>query len=282
MKTIIPYFKIIRPYNALMAAAAVTLGFWLSGNRLPFFSLVEMLIAAICAVGYGNVLNDIVDVASDRINHPRRPLPKNEMSLVSAIMFLFFLCSFSFVNAFLVSTMHLIGVAVPLALLSLYAYFLKRTPFAGNIIVSLLVAYPLLFGGIAAPRCQRLFMPALFAFLLNFVREIVKAIQDKPGDAAVAVKTTALLPTSLLKSIMLGVSVIYLPLLFIPYLLKQFGFLYLIACIFVMLPLHGYWTFFMLQYEWDKFLERISLTLKIEMLVGLLALAADEGYFLLH
>jgi geranylgeranylglycerol-phosphate geranylgeranyltransferase len=282
MKTIIPYFKIIRLNNALMAAAAVMLGFRLSGNHLPFSSLVEMLIAAICAVGYGNLLNDIIDVDSDRINHPRRPLPKNEMSLMSAIMFLFFLCSFSVVNAFLVSTMHVIGVIIPLALLSLYAYFLKRTPFAGNIIVSLLVAYPILFGGISAPRCGRLFMPALFAFLLNFVREIIKDIQDKPGDVAVAVKTTALMPTSLLKSIMLGVSVIYVPLLFIPFLLKQFGFIYLIVCISVMLPLHCYWTFFMLQYEWDKFLEKISLTLKIEMLVGLLALAADEGYFLLH
>jgi geranylgeranylglycerol-phosphate geranylgeranyltransferase len=282
MNSIIPSIKILRPGNAAMAALAVMLGFWLSGNYLPFISLFEMLVASVCSVGFGNVLNDIIDVAADRINHPARPLPKGELSIISAISLLFFLCIFAVVNAYLVSMTHCLGVLVPLGLLSLYAFYLKQTPFVGNIIVSLLVAYPILFGGMGAPHFDRLILPAMSAFFLNCAREIIKDIEDQPGDAAFAVKTTARLQKSLLKAILLALSAFGPLLLALPFLLKQFGPVYLFISIFAVLPLHFYWVFFTLQFEWDKFLQRISLTLKIEMLAGLLALAADQAYFLLR
>ena len=282
MKTILAYLKILRPGNALMAMVTVALGFWLSGSLLPIASLVQMAIAAFCAVGFGNVVNDIVDVESDRISHPERPLPRSELSLLTAIILAFFLCSFSFTNAFLVSITHGIGTAIPLALLTLYAFFLKGTPLGGNLIVSLLVAYTIVFGGLSAPQCGRLFIPALLAFLLNFCREIIKDVQDEPGDRAAGVETSAVLPKPLLKTVVLGFSAIYAVFLFIPFLLKQFGVVYLIASAAIVLPLHCYWSFLVFQHQWKESLQRISFIIKIEMLAGLLALAADQGYFLTH
>jgi geranylgeranylglycerol-phosphate geranylgeranyltransferase len=282
MKALSPYLAILRPGNALMAGLAVVLGFWLSGGASPALSLVQMVIAALCAVGFGNVVNDILDLESDRISHPDRPLPKNEMPLVSAIVLAFFLCSFSIVNAFLVSTTHGVGALLPVALLSLYAFFLKRTPLAGNIVVSLLVAYTIVFGGLTAPRCDRLFIPAFLAFLLNFAREIIKDLQDEPGDTKAGLTTTATLPKSLCKFLVLAISIIYLIFLFTPFLLKQFGMIYFIVCIVVVLPIHCYWSYMVLKKKWDNFLGKISLFIKIEMLAGLVALAADQGYCLLR
>jgi geranylgeranylglycerol-phosphate geranylgeranyltransferase len=282
MKAIIPYYKMLRPGNALMAAITVALGFWLSNSPLSGLSLAQLVVSAVCAVGYGNAVNDLLDVESDRISHPDRPLPKNEVSLFSAIILAFFLCSFSIVNAFLVSPIHGLGVVAPVLLLSAYALFLKGTPLAGNIVVSLLVAYTIIFGGLTAPLCARLYIPALIAFLLNFAREIIKAVQDEPGDKATGVTTSAALPKPLLKSLVLGISAIYLVFLFLPVVLNQFGTVYGVVCAAIVLPVHCYWSILAIKADWRASLGKISMSIKIEMLAGLLALAADQGYFLLQ
>ncbi len=282
MKTLLPYFKILRPGNAIMAGATVVLGFWLSGSAFSTLALVQMVIAAVCAVGYGNTVNDIIDVESDRISHPGRPLPTGDLSLFSAVITCFFLCSFSIVNGFLVSTIHGIGAVLPLALLSLYAFYLKGTPLAGNILVSILVAYTIIFGGLGAPQFDRLILPALLAFLLNIAREIVKDLQDEAGDKAAGVTTTAVVPKPLLKKIVLGISIAYSLFLFMPFVLKQFGVVYCIGCAVFVLPVHCYWSYIALGRNWTGSLKKISLLLKMELLGGLLALAADRAYFLFH
>jgi geranylgeranylglycerol-phosphate geranylgeranyltransferase len=279
MKTLPPSLRILRIGNALMAGITVALGYWLSGSASSMLSFVQMVIAALCAVGYGNVVNDIIDVKSDRISHPDRPLPKNELSLSSAAIVAFFLCSFSIVNAFLASTAHGIGAIVPCALLSLYAIFLKGTPLAGNIVVSLLVAYTIIFGGLTAPLCGRLFIPAILAFLLNFAREIIKDVQDEGGDTTAGVTTTAALPKLFLKSLVLGISITYAIFLFLPFILKQFGLVYAIVCAIIVLPLHCFWSYLVLKPNWHESLGKISFSIKVEMLAGLLALAADQVYF---
>jgi geranylgeranylglycerol-phosphate geranylgeranyltransferase len=277
MNIIFALIKIVRPGNALMTGAAVMLGFWLARSAAPVFSLCLLVVAAISAVGFGNVVNDIVDIESDRISHPDRPLPKGELSRHEAMVFAFFCACFSLANAFLVSPVHGFATLAPLVLLSLYAFFFKATPLAGNIVVSFLVAYALLFGGLLSPRTERLFIPVLLAFLLNVAREIVKDFQDEKGDRKAGLMTSAALPKKLLKSLILLVSGIYLVFLFFPFALKQFGIVYCIVCAFIVVPLHVYWSFLVWGKKWGSHLPRISSLIKIEMLAGLLALAADQA-----
>ncbi|MGB7569599.1 MAG: geranylgeranylglycerol-phosphate geranylgeranyltransferase [Chitinivibrionales bacterium] len=268
--------KIVRPANALLTGAAVVLGFWLAQSPAPIFSLCLLVVAAMSAVGFGNVINDIKDIDSDRVSHPDRPLPKNELSRNEAIIFAFFCGSFSLANAFLVSPFHGLATLAPLVLLCLYAFYFKATPLAGNVVVSFLVAYPLLFGGLTAPRVERLLIPALLAFLLNVAREIVKDFQDKEGDAKAGMLTTAALPENVLKAVILTVSALYLVFLFVPFALKQFGIVYCIACAFTVVPMHLYWSFLVSGNKWALRLPKISSLIKFEMLAGLLALAADQ------
>jgi geranylgeranylglycerol-phosphate geranylgeranyltransferase len=282
MKALLSAITIIRPVNALMTAITVALGYWLSGSAWGLLSLAQMILAAVCAVGYGNVVNDILDVESDRISHPNRPLPRNELSPPEAAILAFFLCSFSCVNGFLVSIPHGIGTVIPLALLSLYAFFLKATPFAGNITVSLLVAYTIVFGGLSSPHTAKLFIPALLAFLLNLCREIIKDVQDEPGDKAAGITTTAIVAPLCLKYVLIGVSLVYGGFLFLPAMLKHFGVIYCIVCGAAALPLHFYWLILLLSPQWTGRLGRISFILKLEMVTGILAIALDHGYFLLH
>lgn len=276
MKELLPFLKILRIHNALIAAIAVSVGFWLSGSTIGGLMLVMLMLATIAATGFGNVINDIQDIESDRISHPDRPLPKGDISIRSAKFFSVILILISLGCGFTVSITHGIATLVPLVLLTLYALFLKGTPLTGNVVVALLVAYSILYGALTAPEFYRVIYPALFAFLLNIAREIAKDIQDEAGDRASGVITTAILPHQLLRTIIYCISLIYTVLLFVPFINKTFGLPYLALCSATVLPLHLYRTILIASGNWKQRLARISMFFKIEMLCGLAAIALDR------
>jgi geranylgeranylglycerol-phosphate geranylgeranyltransferase len=276
MHPLISSFRILRPVNVLMSGAAVALGAWLSGGIFEIRSVVLLVIAAISASSYGNVVNDIMDIETDKISHPNRPLPRNILSINTAVVLALFLCTFSLVNAFLVNTAYGIGTLAPLALLTLYAFYFKGTPLFGNILVSALVAYSLVFGGLCSPLMHRLIVPAILAFLLNFAREIVKDVQDETGDKSAGLTTTSILSKHVLKIVLYVISALYMLLLFVPCFLHQFGYVYLLVCILFTLQLHLYWLMLVNNSRWTSLVSKISSLVKWEMLAGLLALSADQ------
>jgi 4-hydroxybenzoate polyprenyltransferase len=171
---------------------------------------------------------------------------------------------------------HGTGVVIPLAVLWLYAVFFKGTPLLGNILVSLLVAYGPLFGALSAIHFNRIIIPALLAFLLNLIREIIKDVQDKEGDERAGIITTASLDSSVVRGIILSCAIIYVLLLFVPYLSHRFHAAYAIACFITVLPLHIFWLWQFKKENWEQRISKLSLYLKMEMVCGLLALLADE------
>ena len=85
------YLTIIRPPNVVMAAGAVFLGAWIGSSDLPFGSISILAVVAACATSFGNVINDILDVKTDLINHPDRPIPTGRMSCTEAKIYSSFL-----------------------------------------------------------------------------------------------------------------------------------------------------------------------------------------------
>ncbi|MCL2183643.1 MAG: UbiA family prenyltransferase, partial [Chitinispirillia bacterium] len=59
-----------------MTGIAVALGIWLTDGGV----FLPLMLAAMAAAAYGNVINDIIDVKSDRVSHPNRPLANGTMS----------------------------------------------------------------------------------------------------------------------------------------------------------------------------------------------------------
>jgi geranylgeranylglycerol-phosphate geranylgeranyltransferase len=191
-----------RPANLLMSIAAVALGFWLSSSPLGLINLILLMVAAACSVSFGNIVNDIRDIETDRISHPDRPLVKGDISRTTAIVFSMLFAAIGLICAFSVSWIHGIGTIIPLCFLLLYALRLKSTPLIGNFIVSLLVAYPLLFGALGSDNLSRLYIPVLLAFLLNLCREIVKDVQDIKGDTKAGLTTSAALSPLIIQLIL--------------------------------------------------------------------------------
>jgi len=277
MASILPYLRILRPQNALMAGATTALGFWFSGTIWSARTFLLLIMASMAAVGFGNIVNDIHDIATDRISHPGRPLPRGEISRRAAWIAAVLTAAISLACAWFASPIVAMGAAIPLALLLAYAFRLKATPLAGNLLISLLVAYPLIFGGMLGASIKHLAAPAGLAFLLNMMREIIKDIQDRDGDRRAGLITSAIYPDNLLKSLIVICSAACILGMAFPYMLGHFGTTYIFICLLCLIPLHLYWLRMLFSDTWEMRLATISTLIKQQMLGGLLALAADQA-----
>lgn len=272
----IAFVEMTRPLNALMAAGAVCLGAWISSSPLTCFQRFLLATVAFLATGFGNTINDIMDIETDRVSHPSRPLPRGTFSVKDALIFACVISLSALFCAFFVGLRFGFATLVPLLLLTAYALFIKGVPLTGNLLVSLLAAYALVFGSLSAPCLHYLYIPALLAMLLNFCREIVKDIQDRAGDLSADIFTSAALSHSLLKKIILVISILYALLLFLPFFLGHFGIVYAAFVSATCVPAMFYRLFLLRKRVWETRLPHISALLKVEMLFGLCALSADR------
>lgn len=147
------------------------------------------------------MINDILDVESDAINRPLKPVSSLRISKTSANIFYLMLV---IVGAFLALFIAWKIGQIPLAILYfgwvflLYAYskWWKGTVLTGNVLVSVFVASApamMLFAEreavlklsdmqIQGYIIELFLFMVLFSFLLNLVREIAKDIEDQAGD----------------------------------------------------------------------------------------------------
>lgn len=165
-------------------------------GSLRFFCLV---LATVCIAAGGNIINDIYDVQTDRINKPHKVFIDTFITKKNAFLLYFV---FTFVGIGLgiyVSVISLpenttIFIAIA-SLLFLYSKYLKKIALIGNIVVSLLVVSSILILVLFdLPIFTKddlfrneliigtLLIYASFAFLINLIRELVKDNQDVNGD----------------------------------------------------------------------------------------------------
>lgn len=228
-------FNICRPFNSTLAGLATLIGILISIglNDVPTY-IIEMLIAAIVtsliAAG-GYVINDYYDSEIDRINQPQRPIPSNQVTETQAFVFaiLLFLIGFffSFVLAFTGKNNPSLAFVTPILALSgiiclyLYAYYFKRTPGIGNLIITILVCIPFLYGGAVTNQYNQSIYPILVASTLMLGREIIKDVEDVEGDKLGSSKdekqiTTLPMIFGIQKTALIGKSILVLFLIFSP------------------------------------------------------------------
>ncbi len=194
------YFSIIRPLNAFFAGFAVLIGMiaalnsWhdFTGTEFLFYAIVGYLTTVFLSAG-GYVINDFYDIEIDRVNKPHRPLPSGNITEKEALLYAYALFFFGFLIASLtLDPLVMFLAAFGIIMLILYAKYFKKTGLIGHILVALLTAIPFLYGGIIAKQYFEMLFPASFAFLLILGRELVKDIEDAPGDRIKNVKSVAL------------------------------------------------------------------------------------------
>jgi geranylgeranylglycerol-phosphate geranylgeranyltransferase len=270
--------RLLRPVNALLLVVGVGVGGLLAGGSevLQGDGGRRLLLAAASAAlvgGAANSLNDVFDLPIDRLNRPGRPLP---MGLVTpgAARLLWGLGSLGgLLLAVRLSAAHVVMAAGAVLLLVCYNALLKRLPLVGNVAVALLLGLALLYGGWAVGAPAASLVGAAFAFLTTLAREVVKDLEDAPGDALLGART---LPVRYGPEAAVGVVLLTLALTVaatpLPFALLDYSGLYLLLVLLA--------DAFLLRTGWillkpgaGRGAGDASHTLKVAMAAGLSALA---------
>ena len=74
-----------------------------------------------------------------------------------------------------------------LVLLFFYSFRLKRIVLLGNFSVAFLTGLAFIYGGVSVDNSKYAIIPAIFAFFINFIREIVKDMEDIEGDKSAGI-----------------------------------------------------------------------------------------------
>ena len=233
MKTLFAYLELARPLNGIIAFISAWLGGMFASQgtieNLLDIRLWLVSIAAFVMLAAGNAINDYCDYNIDQINRPRRPLPSGRIRRVNALIFAIVLVVIGIWLGTLINR-NATGFAILVFVaLTGYAFWLKRIPFVGNLVVSGLTGLTFIAGGIAIDSVRGTLIPAIFAFLFTTAREIVKDLEDTEGDLKNNVRTLAILNPQLAVKTAIGFMVLVILFSPVPYLFRWYSWHYLFA-----------------------------------------------------
>ncbi|HET8753875.1 MAG TPA: geranylgeranylglycerol-phosphate geranylgeranyltransferase [Salinimicrobium sp.] len=296
---VISFLKLIRLPNLLMIIGTQFLvkyflfeafGLDITLSDFGFILLVSSMVFLAAA---GNIINDIFDVKTDAINKPEKQIIGSKISETAAYNWFFAFNILGVGIGFYLS--NLIGkpsftalFIIPSAMLYLYATQLKRTILVGNLVVSIMVAMIIVMVGIfdlypaITPQNQTtqkvifsiLIDYSIFAFLVNFLREMVKDQEDIKGDYNAEMQT---LPVVIGRSrtnkiiFFLGL----LPLAGVVYYIYQYLYFNNLAVIYVLFFIVGPLLYFLVKIptaKTKKHFRHLSLVLKLTLLFGILSI----------
>jgi len=182
-----PYLALTRPGNAILTAIAVVAGTFIAAGPDIIEFQAEIMICCISAmmlVGGGNALNDYNDRESDKLNHPKRPIPSGQIKAENALNYAQALLAFGLLILFLTLENKMPFVIGLIGVITLIAYEngLKAAGITGNISVGLMSGAVFLYAGMAVNDPGPTLWMFGLAVLATISREIIKDIQDLEGD----------------------------------------------------------------------------------------------------
>jgi geranylgeranylglycerol-phosphate geranylgeranyltransferase len=274
MKRIRDILELSRIGNVAITGFSVLIG---TGGYVRSANIHLVIMAAISAMiiaAGGNAQNDYYDQKTDAINRPERPIPSGRISPHFAFIFSILCYAAGIIPGWLIGMdtgLMASGVAI---MLWLYAARGKMMGLGGNLVIALICALAFIYGGLTVKNPALAAFPAVFAFLMHLSREIIKDVQDISGDRQSGARTLAVRAGH---KRALSVSAFSLLLLIsfspVPYLLGIYNVRYLIAVILgvdlVLLPV----IYQLFKNPLGADYAKLSFILKIDMLVGLMAIA---------
>lgn len=308
MKSLLQFFRLIRwpnlvfialtQYLFFIAVAVPVLGKGIYFTREVYLLFYILCFSSVLIAAAGYIINDYFDINIDMVNKPERLVLDNGISRRWAMFFHFIFSLAGILMGFYIGLENgnwfigaaNTGVAI---ILWIYSTSFKKQAVIGNVIIGLLTSWALmvvyfylafneeLIGQSMAnvQSIQKLFRIAIlyaaFAFLITFVREIVKDMEDVEGDRKYGCKTMPIIwgiqVTKIVASIfaVLLLALMLLALIYILQLKMWLPALYHLLLIFI----PGCYTFYLLQNaNAGADFGKVSLWIKLVMLSGILSM----------
>jgi len=296
---LLPWIQLIRWQNLIMLLLVHLLLRYVVFPKygvLPFLSNYQFLLlslSCILVMAGGYILNDIIDIRTDKINKPEKVIIDKSIGIPSAKIAYFILSSAGlalglYLGILTGKTVNYLWHIVTVLLLIIYCKYLKNSFLYGNLLISLLIfisiviiaCFDLIPGTNAVnPNNTRvvynlIFTFGAFAFLLTLLREISKDAEDIEGDRITGSNTLPLRYGFRTTNRVLGITGISTCILILFLSLKSSSlsnsfFLYLVLG--TVLPLL-YFVYQLKNNTRAKDYSKSSLFLKLIMLTGTLSL----------
>lgn len=273
-KRVVAYLAILRITNFIIAFASIYFAILIADVNLAFQPITFLAALSGAIIGSaGMVINDYFDLEIDKINRPERPLPFGIISKKSAIVYYFTLNIIALVLILETNTVVISIALCSIVLIFLYSYRLKKIMLAENFAVALMTGMAFIFGGVVGENTAALIIPAVFACLINFAREIIKDVEDIEGDKRYKSRTLPILfgerNALYLASAVLFVLIIFT---FVPFILQIYNIEYFLVVLFGVDIVMIYSIKSIFRNPSKNNLRRIGNLIKYDMAVGLLAI----------
>lgn len=183
-------FSVVRGYNILLICIAQYLtAVYILAPDLPVRQVVldpnvlMIVLASAAAIAGGYIINNFYDREKDLINRPRKTMLDRLVSQRTKLSVYFILNFLSVVFASYESFKAVLFFSLYIFFLWLYSHKLKRYPFVGNLTAAVLAVIPFFAVFIYYQNFALvIFVHATFLFLLISMRELVKDLENIPGD----------------------------------------------------------------------------------------------------
>jgi len=222
MKLIVAFFRLVRSLNLLFIALTQFLfqyciivpSLQAAGvnPQLDHVLFLLLVFASLCIAAAGYIINDYFDLNIDRINKPQKMIVEKIIRRRWAIAWHMVLSAIGILISFYVGWRNnhnlLLGFANTICVMLLWVYSttFKKKLLSGNIIISLLTGWVVLVLYVAEmdrfffssdPEVKRAIarifkltiLYAGFAFIISLIREVIKDIEDMPGDSKYGCRT---------------------------------------------------------------------------------------------
>lgn len=288
------FMQVLFRYTYLKAATYNTLTPSNDYLSLTHFQFALLVLSTVCIAAAGYVINNIIDQDNDEITKPKDRIVGKSISESLAYNLYVILniigVGIGFYLSNIVGKKGLFTVFIfTAALLYVYSTFLKRIVIVSNLVVAFILSFSIILLGIfdlfpatydgnivqMKKAFGVLFDYAVFAFIINWIREIVKDIEDTDGDYASGIQTLPILlgktRTAKLVSIIIIIPILLL-LYYINKNLLDYTYVFLYGLLFIVGPLL-YCMIKLWSAKTKSEFKQISLVLKLVLFFGILSIA---------
>ena len=292
------FLKLIRYQNLLLLVFMQIIfryGFFKYQNitlALTDFQYVILVLSTVLIAAGGYVINNIFDQDTDAINYPKKVVVGNSISEKQAYNIYLILTScgvgigFYLANVIQKPLFAAIFILIA-ATLYLYATSLKQMLLIGNIVVAFLLAFSVIIIGIfdlypvtflenqqqMGVLFSILIDYAIFAFIINLFREIIKDFEDFEGDKIEGMNTFPIyFGKKIAVKIIFGFS--FIPLILLLFYINQYLIDLLFVTIYLFLFVAAPLLIFIMKIwnaESKKDFQFLSLLLKWILFFGILS-----------
>ena len=294
------YLKLIRYQNLLMLAFMQLVFRYLFLAQsyvdlaLTDFNYILLIFATVCIAAGGYVINNIMDQDTDEIAKPQNRVVG--VSVTETVAYNWYIgltivgvgIGFYLSNVIYKPTFASMFILVA-TLLYMYATSFKQIPVIGNVVVALMLSTSIIIIGLfdilpAIDVDNRFRMKeafdilmhyAIFAFIINLIREIIKDLEDMDGDYQSGINTLPIAIGVQKTKIIVGVlTVISIGILayYVNSNLFELDYVVYYAMILIVGPLI-YFGVKLLNATTKKEFHHLSLVLKIILFFGILSVA---------